>query len=182
MKKSYLSALLLLSSPTLAMEVMEPSRELAHGHSVGDHVLIGNALVGLQDAACAGDAKAAASLGRKYYSGTEEFQANPSKAEPYLLYAAEHGVPGAVVELVLHFLKKQPSVESIQAAGVWLRVARYLEPDGSAYLAMIESAFRIALSNLDDFTFAEGRAAKDATLIIHRMRNGLAGIVEAPCP
>ena len=178
MKKHLLLLLLSLTTSVSASDRIDAARDLAHANSIGDVVLMGNALARLQQIACAGDPQASAIIGRKYFSGAEEFQADADKARPYLLHAAEHAVPGAAVELTLLLLRQQDE-ESFTNANVWLRVAAYLEGvDSPQYqLASNAMAFALKARNL----VSPPDVAADAALIIHKIRNGLYDPKSGPC-
>jgi hypothetical protein len=157
------------------------ARDLAHAHSVGDQVLMGNALVRLQELACEGDPESSALLGRKYFSGSEEFQADPLKAEAFLSFAASSGVRRAAVELALHYLKQPPTTDSLQRASVWIRVGRYVDGAESPHVSLAENGIQIALANNPDVELADQAGATEAALIIHKIRNGISGQHEKPC-
>lgn len=157
------------------------ARDLAHGHSIHDQVLIGNALVRLKQAACLGDSRAAALLGRKYISGKDEFQPNYAKAEPYLLYAAEKGEGDAALDLVLLNVAKPASTESIETATMWLQVAFYLNGFDSPQARVVQSSLQILTKNNPDLPASPAKVQTSAALTIHRIRNALNAKVSPPC-
>lgn len=170
--------ILALSSIAYGSDRVDAARDLAHANSVGDLVLMGNALANLKQIACAGDPQASAIIGRKYYSGAEEFQADSDKAKQYLQHAAEHAVPGAAVELTLLLLRQQHD-ESFKLANVWLRVAAFVEGEDSPKYQLASNAVAFALKARK--LVSPPDVAAEAALIIHKIRNGLYDPKSGPC-
>lgn len=178
-----LAFLILLLLPALAMAgkvtVASASRDLAHAISIGDQVLMGNALAQMQGLACGGDGHAAALLGRKYMSGLEEFEPDPDRARPYLAFAASRGVPGAAVDLAILLTKHPGNQESFIEAVKWLRVGGFVDGLDSAQVQLAANALEIARQQYPDADLGEAEAA--AAIMIHFLRNGLDAQVAPPC-
>jgi len=145
--------------------------------------MVGNALAELRSLSCKGDPQASELLGEKYFSGRQEFAEDPGKAELYLTHAASHGVKGAALMLVMHYLKSPPTAHSLKAALIWLRVARIDEGGESPQYRLAESGMKMALSG-NEGVLPAGAAAEVATegaLILHRIRNNLLAGEPGPC-
>lgn len=179
MKLLIFSLTMLAAFSSSASDRIDAARDLAHGSSVGDALLIGNALARLKSIACEGDPLASAVLGRKYFSGDEEFAADPEKAKLYLGHAAGNGVPEAAVELTLLLLREDGN-ESLREASIWLNVSAYLVGKDSPQYHLAHNAMSMALKARNQAS-PPGTAAESA-LIIHKIRNRLHDQKSAPCP
>jgi TPR repeat protein len=157
------------------------ARDLAHGHSIKDQAIVGNALVTLKDLACRGDYKASALLGRKYFSGRDEFEKNDDQAEIFLRYAAEFGEGDAVIDLVLLMTAKPPSFETINSADKWLRVGAYLKKARSVPVQLAGNAIDLRRAEHPEILVSADKNQLDAALTIHRIRNNLHESITTPC-
>lgn len=177
--------LALLFLPFLAMADDGPridaARELAHGHSIHDQVRVGNALAKLQALACSGDVKASALLGRKYFSGLDEFSKNHIKAEPYLRYAAEMGEGASMVDLVLLIAAKPPTGDTLADAEKWLRVATYTLGADAVSPQLAGNSVQILKGQNPELEFDTEQVATAAAIKIHRLRNRLNDPIPTPC-
>lgn len=121
---------------------------LAAATSMGDDQQLGLAMADLLNAACSGDADAAALLGVRYLTGAGEFQASPGKAKVLLRAAAEAGRVRAMPGLVLALSRAGSTQAEIEEAAMWLKVGRALAPD-SLELAVASQAFEISRGGRD---------------------------------
>ncbi|MDG1580835.1 hypothetical protein [Pseudomonas sp. GOM6] len=181
MKRLLLIALL----PAVVLGSAEPhvdaARMLAHGISTGDQIIVGNALAELRSLSCKGDPQASELLGEKYFSGREEFAADPNKAELFLTHAAKHGVKGSAITLVMHYLKSPPTAQTLREAAIWLRVARIEEEADSPRYRLAESGMKVASAGNPNLLPVEDEVAREAALILHAIRNDLLAGEPGPC-
>ncbi|WP_095158234.1 hypothetical protein [Pseudomonas sp. Irchel 3E13] len=139
--------LMLLSMSVTASDPVSLEAGIADAVSQGDLDAAGVALAELKQMACSGNPIAAAKVGRFYLLGNGLFERDVEKAKPFLRFGAESGAPSSAADLAVAIATNPASVEALEEAAKWAKVAQYVDGEGNA--DVVAQLVRLAAAGSD---------------------------------